>query len=161
MSQAAETRGCGAVLWKKPPRFRAALRLALRAPRAASRGAARGNGLDPASTPAMTPQQKRNLMIGAAGIGAVVLAQALRRRSDYDFAKKSVVITGGSRGLGLVMARELAHQGARLTLVARSDEELDRAVDDIRARQPFAEVLPGTGDVRSRHDAERAVAQAY
>ena len=109
----------------------------------------------------MTEQQKRNLIIGAVGVGAFLAAQALRRRSDYDFAGKSVVITGGSRGLGLVMARELAHQGAQLTLVARSDEELDRAVDDIRARQPFAEVLPVTGDVRNRHDAERAIAQAY
>jgi NAD(P)-dependent dehydrogenase (short-subunit alcohol dehydrogenase family) len=59
------------------------------------------------------------------------------------------------------MARELADQGAQLTLVARSDEELDRAVDDIRARQPFADVLPVTGDVRHRHDAERAIAQAH
>ena len=109
----------------------------------------------------MTEQQKRNLIIGVVGVGAFLAAQALRRRSDYDFAGKSVVITGGSRGLGLVMARELAHQGAQLTLVARSDEELDRAVDDIRARQPFAEVLPVTGDVRNRHDAERAIAQAY
>lgn len=108
----------------------------------------------------MTEQQKRNLIIGAVGVGAFLAAQAWRRRSDYDFAGKSVVITGASRGLGLVMARELADQGAQLTLVARSDEELDRAVDDIRARQPFAEVLPVTGDVRNRHDAERAIAQA-
>ena len=109
----------------------------------------------------MTEQQKKNLIIGAVGLGAFLAAHAWRRRSNYDFAAKSVVITGGSRGLGLVMARELADQGARLTLVARSDEELDRAVDDIRARQPFAEVLPVIGDVRNRHDAERAIAQAH
>lgn len=109
----------------------------------------------------MTETQRRNLMLAAAGMGAVLFAQAWRRRADYDFAGKSVVITGGSRGLGLVMARELADQGAQLTLVARSDEELDRAVDDVRARQPFAEVLPVTGDVRHRHDAERAIAQAH
>jgi NAD(P)-dependent dehydrogenase (short-subunit alcohol dehydrogenase family) len=109
----------------------------------------------------MTDTQKRNLLLAAAGMGVFFLAQAWRRRSDYDFAGKSVVITGGSRGLGLVMARELAHEGARLTLVARSDEELDRAVDDIRVRQPFAEVLPVTGDVRHRHDADRAIAQAH
>ena len=109
----------------------------------------------------MTEQQKRNLIIGAVGLGAFLAAQAWRRKSNYDFAAKSVVITGGSRGLGLVMARELAEQGARLTLVARSDEELDRAVDDIRARQPFTEVLPVTADIRNRHDTERAIAQAH
>jgi NAD(P)-dependent dehydrogenase (short-subunit alcohol dehydrogenase family) len=110
---------------------------------------------------AMTGQQKRNLMIGAAGIGAVVLAQALRRRSDYDFAKKSVVITGGSRGLGLVMARELADEGANLTLIARDDDELARAADDLRTRQPFADVLTIAADVRKRYDAERAIAQVF
>jgi NAD(P)-dependent dehydrogenase (short-subunit alcohol dehydrogenase family) len=109
----------------------------------------------------MTEQQKRNLILGAAGLGAILAAQAWRRRSDYDFSGKVVVIMGASRGLGLVMARELAHQGARLALVARSEQELDRAVDDIRARQPFAEVLPVTGDVRSRNEVERAIAQAH
>ena len=109
----------------------------------------------------MMEQQKRNLMFGAAGVGALLLAQTWRRRSDYDFTGRSVVVTGGSRGLGLVIARQLADEGARLTLVARSDEELDRAVEDIQKRQPFAEVLSVAGDVRHRHDVERAIAQAH
>jgi NAD(P)-dependent dehydrogenase (short-subunit alcohol dehydrogenase family) len=109
----------------------------------------------------MNQQQKRNLMIGAAGVGAVLLAQAWRRRSDYDFAGRSVVITGGSRGLGLVMARELADEGARLTLIARDEEELARAAEDIRTRQPFAEVLTIAADVRKRYDAERAIATTF
>jgi NAD(P)-dependent dehydrogenase (short-subunit alcohol dehydrogenase family) len=109
----------------------------------------------------MTPQQRKTLMIGAAGVGAVLMAQAWRRRTDYDFASKSVVITGGSRGLGLVMARELADEGARLTLLARDQDELTRAEEDIRTRQPFADVLTIVADVRRRYDAERAVAQAF
>ena len=84
-----------------------------------------------------------------------------RRRNAYDFAGKSVVITGGSRGLGLVMARELADEGARLTLIARDEAELGRAAEDIRARQPFADVLTVRGDVRKRYDAERAIAEAF
>lgn len=107
----------------------------------------------------MTEQQKRNLMIGAAAVGAVLAAQAWRRRTDYDFAGKTVVITGGSRGLGLNLARELADQGARLVLVARDEAELARAAEDIRTRQPFAEVLTVAADVRRRYDAERALAQ--
>jgi NAD(P)-dependent dehydrogenase (short-subunit alcohol dehydrogenase family) len=59
------------------------------------------------------------------------------------------------------MARELADEGARLTLIARDDDELARAADDIRARQPFAEVLTISADVRRRYDAERAIAQAF
>src|SRR5688500_8002743 len=108
----------------------------------------------------MTGKQKRNLMLGAAGVGAVVMAQAWRRRTDYDFASRSVVITGGSRGLGLVIARQLADEGARLTLIARDEDELARAAADIRVRQPFAELLTIVADVRRRYDAERAIAQA-
>jgi NAD(P)-dependent dehydrogenase (short-subunit alcohol dehydrogenase family) len=109
----------------------------------------------------MTGLQKRNLILGTAGIGAILAAQAWRRRTNYDFAGKSVVITGGSRGLGLVLARELADLGARLTLVARSGDELDRAVEHIRERQPFVDVLAVPGDIRRRYEVERAIAQAH
>ena len=108
----------------------------------------------------LTQQQKRRVMLGAAGLGALMVAQAWRRRDAYDFAGKSVLITGGSRGLGLTIARELADEGARLTLIARDEDELARAADDLHTRQPFAEVLTAPADVRRRYDAERAVAQA-
>jgi NAD(P)-dependent dehydrogenase (short-subunit alcohol dehydrogenase family) len=106
----------------------------------------------------LTEQRKRALAAGVVGLGALMAARAWRRRDAYDYAGKSVVITGGSRGLGLVIARELADEGARLTLVARDAEELARAADDIRTRQPFAEVLTVAADVRRRYDAERAIA---
>jgi NAD(P)-dependent dehydrogenase (short-subunit alcohol dehydrogenase family) len=109
----------------------------------------------------MNDQQKRNLMLGAAGVTAFVLAQAWRRRTSYEFTDKSVVITGGSRGLGLVLARELAGEGARLTLVARDEAELGTAAEDIRMHQPYSEVLTVAADVRRRSDAERAVSQAF
>ena len=80
----------------------------------------------------ITQQQKKAALIGAAGLGALVLARAWRRREAYDFAGKSVLVTGGSRGLGLVIARQLADEGANLTLLARDEEELGRAADDIR-----------------------------
>jgi NAD(P)-dependent dehydrogenase (short-subunit alcohol dehydrogenase family) len=107
----------------------------------------------------LAKEQKKALVLGAVGLGALMLTQAWRRRATYDFGTRSVVITGGSRGLGLVMAREFADEGARLTLIARDEQELQRAADDIRARQPFAEVLTVVADVRRRDDAERAIAQ--
>src|SRR5512144_940116 len=108
----------------------------------------------------ITEQQKRMLAIGAVGAGVVLAAQMWRRRDPFEFAGRSVVITGGSRGLGLVMARQLANEGARLPLVARDEEELQRAVDDLQARQPFAEVLAAPADIRARYQAERAIAMA-
>jgi len=66
----------------------------------------------------------RNVLITAGVATGVWLTLRPRRVSLED---KVVVITGGSRGLGLVMARQLARQGARLALIARSREELDEA----------------------------------
>jgi short-subunit dehydrogenase len=37
------------------------------------------------------------------------------------------LVTGGSRGLGLVLARELGHRGMRVVICARDEEELERA----------------------------------
>lgn len=43
-----------------------------------------------------------------------------------------IVITGASSGIGLVTAREAAKKGARVVLAARNENDLARAVDDIR-----------------------------
>jgi short-subunit dehydrogenase len=108
----------------------------------------------------MTERQRQAVAVGAVGVGALMLARAWRGREGYDFSGKSVVITGGSRGLGLIMARELAAEGARLTLVARDTADLQRAAEDIRTRHPFADVITASTDIRKRYEAERAIAVA-
>jgi short-subunit dehydrogenase len=108
----------------------------------------------------LTEQQRRAITIGAAALGGLMLTQAWRRRHPYRFEGKSVVITGGSRGLGLVLARELAAEGARLTLLARDRDELERAERDLRTRHPSAEVLTIAADVRRHDEAAGAIAQA-
>jgi NAD(P)-dependent dehydrogenase (short-subunit alcohol dehydrogenase family) len=100
------------------------------------------------------------LGLTAAALGTAIAVRALRRKVPYDFNGKSVVITGGSRGLGLVLARQLAGMGAHLTLMAREENELRRAVDNIHEREPHADVLTVPGDVRERADAERAIAKS-
>ena len=72
-------------------------------------------------------------------------------------ADASVVITGGSRGLGLVMARKLAAQGARLVLLARDEPELDRAKRMLE-EEYGAQVLAVRCDVRRQADVRAAVA---
>ncbi len=52
-------------------------------------------------------------------------------RRRYSYTGRVAVITGGSRGLGLLMARELRKQGARVALLARNREELMRAKEQL------------------------------
>ena len=94
----------------------------------------------------------------AAGVAGALAVRA-QRRNGYSFAGKVVIITGGSRGLGLVIARQLAAEGARLTLVARNAQELATAAEDVRRATPGAEVLTISADVTQRGDAERAIAE--
>lgn len=67
----------------------------------------------------------------AAAAGVFVLKSVWNQLTELDLKGKTVLITGGSRGLGLVMAREFAREGARLVLCARDEEELQRAQADI------------------------------
>jgi NAD(P)-dependent dehydrogenase (short-subunit alcohol dehydrogenase family) len=93
----------------------------------------------------------------AAGVGAAWLAyRAYRSRFGYDFHDKTVLITGGSRGLGLVLARSLAAEGARLAICARDPDELNRAFDDLAGRG--AHVLTVPCDLTSPSRVEEMVA---
>jgi NAD(P)-dependent dehydrogenase (short-subunit alcohol dehydrogenase family) len=105
-------------------------------------------------------RQQRSVLMGAAALGAVALARQWRVRRPFDYAEKVVLVTGGSRGLGLVLARELANRGARLVLLARNAAELDAAADDLRRHHPGVHVMTIAADVRRREDAERAVEAA-
>src|SRR6478752_1169233 len=77
----------------------------------------------------------RNIAITAGAYAAVRTALSFSRR--YDFRNRLVVITGGSRGLGLVLARQLADAGAALVLCARDAEELEVAARELRQRTSF------------------------
>src|SRR5262249_13485357 len=70
------------------------------------------------------------LMLGA-GMGTWLAIRALRARAPYDLRGKVVLITGGSRGLGLVLARQMAQEGANLAICARNEDELDRASQEL------------------------------
>ncbi|HEY0555338.1 MAG TPA: SDR family NAD(P)-dependent oxidoreductase [Thermoanaerobaculia bacterium] len=74
------------------------------------------------------------LLAGTALAGtALLLGRAVRRRPAIRFRDRTVVITGGSRGLGLLMARELAREGARLAILARDPDELELARRELAA----------------------------
>jgi NAD(P)-dependent dehydrogenase (short-subunit alcohol dehydrogenase family) len=66
---------------------------------------------------------------------------------------RAALITGGSRGLGAALGRELARAGARVALVARGGDELAKAAASIRAEGGHAHAVPG--DVGDKQDIHR------
>ena len=90
----------------------------------------RVEGWTPEKRCIMTRGERDALILGGLGLGAWLLLSQLRK-NKYDFHDKAVLITGGSRGLGLVAARKLTERGARLAIWARDGDELNRAADDL------------------------------
>jgi NAD(P)-dependent dehydrogenase (short-subunit alcohol dehydrogenase family) len=84
---------------------------------------------------------------GALALGAYGAARmSARNARRIDFRDKIVVITGGSRGLGLLLARRFGDAGAKLVICSRYSEELLSAEHELRRRG--AEVKAVHCDVR-------------
>jgi short-subunit dehydrogenase len=64
---------------------------------------------------------------------------------SYSLLGRTVVITGGSRGLGLALAREVVAQGARVVICGRDADSLERARQSLE--QLGAEVLAEPCDI--------------
>jgi NAD(P)-dependent dehydrogenase (short-subunit alcohol dehydrogenase family) len=81
---------------------------------------------------------KTGTKIGLAAIGTAACAAAalLARKKWAQFRPdgRVVFVTGGSRGLGLLLAREFIERGARVAICSRDEQELTRA------REEFAPV---------------------
>jgi NAD(P)-dependent dehydrogenase (short-subunit alcohol dehydrogenase family) len=87
--------------------------------------------------------------------GGFALRGVLHARRRYDFNGRVALISGGSRGLGLALARELAARGARLALCARDDAELEDARRELAGLG--ADVLAVPCDVTSREEVRHLV----
>lgn len=72
-------------------------------------------------------KKRDNISLLLAGLAFGAAYAASRARNRFSFANRVVVITGGSRGLGLVMGRMLAREGAKLAICAPDADELGRA----------------------------------
>ena len=97
------------------------------------------------------------IKVTALGAGAYVLKSAFSHLFEYDLRNKTVLITGGSRGLGLVMAREFAREGSRLVLCARDEQELEQARLDLEGLGP--EVMIVSCDVTNKEDVNAMIAR--
>src|SRR5438093_9815246 len=73
------------------------------------------------------------LLAGALLFVAWALARVIRTQR-LSLRGRVVLITGGSRGLGLVLARQICAAGGKVALIARDADELARAKADLAPR---------------------------
>ncbi len=104
-------------------------------------------------------QDDRKALLTAVGL-ALGLAgrEVLQRLREANLQGQVALITGGSRGLGFLLAREFAHEGCRLVICARDEQELERAREDLERHG--AEVLAVPCDVADRAQVDRLVEEA-
>ena len=70
---------------------------------------------------------------------------------SFDYSDRSVIITGGARGIGLELGKAFVGWGASVCLVDRDEDEVNFAAASIGA-------LPVVADVSDSKDVDRAVA---
>jgi NAD(P)-dependent dehydrogenase (short-subunit alcohol dehydrogenase family) len=107
------------------------------------------------------PKESTGFTLGtltAAGIGLAIGVRALLR-PRISFRDKTVLITGGSRGLGLVLARDFLKEGARVAICAREESTLERAREALE--QQGGEVLALPCDVTDPVQVEALVSAVH
>ncbi len=87
--------------------------------------------------------------------GVAVARNLIRAKRTIDIAGKTIVITGGSRGLGLVLARGVIERGGRVAICARDAAEVDRARSHLLALG--GDVFAAVCDVSDRDDVLRFI----
>jgi len=100
---------------------------------------------------------RRSVGLPAGALGLWVGVRAMRRLLAPSIEGHVAVVAGGSRGLGLLLARGLAEQGCRVAILARDEKELAGALEDLVGRG--AEAIAVQCDLADRAQAERAIAE--
>jgi len=78
---------------------------------------------------------------------------------DLGLRDKHAIVTGGSRGIGKAIARELAREGVDVAIVSRTKADLEASARELAA-ETNRRILPLAADVTSRDRGERGVAES-
>ena len=73
------------------------------------------------------------------------------------FTGKVAFVTGGSRGIGLAIARALVERGAQVAITATSDATLQAGTAALKKVSDAAAILPLQADVRRHEQVEQAI----
>ncbi|MDA0999106.1 MAG: SDR family NAD(P)-dependent oxidoreductase, partial [bacterium] len=72
---------------------------------------------------------------------------------DYELQGKTAIVTGGTSGIGLEIARIFTEGGARVAITGRNEEKMGRVVEDLEGNP--GEITGIRMDLESRDDMDR------
>jgi NADP-dependent 3-hydroxy acid dehydrogenase YdfG len=67
----------------------------------------------------------------------------------FDVKDKIALVTGGGSGIGLMITQTLAVNGAKVYIVGRTEEKLERVVE-VHGKGIAGQIIPIVGDVASK-----------
>lgn len=76
----------------------------------------------------------------------------------FDVKGKVALVTGGGSGIGLMATQALAVNGAKVYIVGRTEEKLERVVE-VHGKDIAGEIIPITADVSKKEDIKRLVGE--
>ncbi|MDT0642071.1 SDR family oxidoreductase [Zunongwangia sp. F363] len=102
-------------------------------------------------------------ILGGAAVGGLITAGLLRRQKQHlELQGRVVLVTGATRGLGLVMARQLASKGARVAICGRDDDELKEASKQLSQLTPdFLSIKCDITHKKEVHDLIASIRQKW
>lgn len=82
--------------------------------------------------------------------------------TNQDFAGRTALVSGASRGIGKAVAAELAARGANVVITARKPEPLEEAAAELRATGASVLAVAGnSGDADAREEQVRAAVDTF
>ncbi len=80
---------------------------------------------------------------------------------DVELEQRTAIVTGGSRGIGLSIARRLVADGARVVITARDQSNLDAAVDSLGGPEHAIGVAGRVDDVDHQTEAVKRAVEGF
>jgi NAD(P)-dependent dehydrogenase (short-subunit alcohol dehydrogenase family) len=76
---------------------------------------------------------------------------------DLELKDKVVLVSGSTAGIGLAIAEALVREGAEVIVNGRTQERVDAALKELRAKQPDAKLRGVAGDLGTREGVSRMI----
>lgn len=73
----------------------------------------------------------------------------LQQSSIFNVKDKIALVTGGGSGIGLMITQTLAVNGAKVYIVGRTEEKLEKVVE-VHGKDISGQIIPIVGDVQTK-----------